>query len=336
MPQPYNSPGFSGPVFSRRAFLKTSALAGLGCSFIPRVNASDPTLKPPQFLKEWGKKGTGPGEFNSPIGIAINQADEIFITEARNNRVQKFTADGKWLATFPVAAFPGGIAVDRAGHVYIAPLMLGKICVYDAKGKLIREWGKIGKGDGELDQPGGIVLGPDSNVYVADQINRRVQKFSRLGKFLGKWGEYGTKPGQFGGNIPRPQRVGGPHFLAFDGKGHIYTTEASVGRIQKFATDGKFLLAWGNNGTEPGGFGGRPKNLPGPIALCFDKQERVWVSATNNRVQQFTADGKFLRGFGGAGNQPGQFHIPHGLAINSRGHLFVVDAQNHRLQKFAV
>jgi DNA-binding beta-propeller fold protein YncE len=319
---------------TRRDFLRMGGLAL--ASFLPSgaMGAAEPELKPPRFVLEWGKKGSGNGEFHSPIGIAITRADEVLITEFHNNRVQKFTGDGKFLATFPVAAMPGGIAVDKDGNIYVALLMLGKICVYSAAGKPIREWGKIGSGDEELDQPGGIAIGVDSSIYVADQINRRVQRFSREGKFLSKWGDYGTKPGQFGGNIPRPQRVGGPHFLAFDSKGDIYTTEASVGRVQKFTADGKFLLAWGDNGTGPGGFGGRPKNLPGPIGICVDKEDRVWVSATNNRVQQFTDRGKFLRGFGEKGTQPTQFQTPHALATDSRGYLYVVDAQNHRIQKF--
>src|SRR5581483_1758124 len=110
--------------------------------------------------------------------------------------------------------------------------------------------------------------------------------------------------------------------------GNAYTTEASVGRVQKFTADGKYLLSWGDNGTGPGGFGGRPKNLPGPIAICIDRQGRVWVSSTGHRVQCFTPEGRFLIGMGGQGSAPGQFVTPHGLAVDRRGDLYVVDTQN--------
>src|SRR3954453_633766 len=52
----------------------------------------------PRFLGEWGKKGSEPGEFHFPIGIAINADDEVFVTDFYNARVQKFSVDGKLLA----------------------------------------------------------------------------------------------------------------------------------------------------------------------------------------------------------------------------------------------
>ncbi len=299
------------------------------------AGAKDPPIK---FLLTWGKMGKEAGELHSPIGIAINAKDEIFVTEFKNNRVQKFSTEGKALLHFAVEKMPGGIAVDKAGGIYVAPMMSHKICVYDETGKLLREWGKEGKGDGEFDQPGGIAIAKDGTVYVADQVNRRVQRFTPTGKFLGKWGEYGTKPGQFDGLDGIKNRTGGPHFLAFDRQGNLFTTEGKIGRVQKFTPEDKPLLAFGSNSTEPGGFGGRPKNLPGPIGIVVDRWDRIWVSATNNRVQCFAPEGKYLFGFESLepGDKPGQFHTPHALAFDSHDNLYVVDAQNQRVQKFAV
>src|SRR5947199_367123 len=117
-------------------------------------------------------------------------------------------------------------------------------------GKLVRAWGKRGKGDGEFHQPGGIVLRPDGTLYVTDQCNHRVQKFTREGKFLGKWGAYGSKPGQFGAPEPAGSRFGGPHFLTQDSKGRLYTTEGARGRVQQLSAEGQPLLAWGDKGNQ--------------------------------------------------------------------------------------
>ena len=316
------------------------ALMAITCGLLWPVGlpAAEPKPGPIQFVLQCGKLGAAAGEFHSPIGIAINAKDEIFVSEFKNNRVQKFSTEGKFLSQFPVENMPGGIAVDGQGRIYVAPMMSHKICVYNEAGKLVRSWGKQGKGDGEFDQPGGIAIGKEGTIYVADQVNRRVQRFTPEGKFLGKWGEYGSKPGQFDGVENIKSRTGGPNFVALDRAGNVYTTEAKLGRIQKFTAEGKPLLAFGSNSTDPGGFGGRPKNLPGPIAIAIDRWDRIWVSSTNNRVQCFSPEGKYLFGFESlqAGDKPGQFHTPHGLAFDSRDHLYVVDAQNQRIQKFAV
>lgn len=306
---------------------------------------------PPKFLLEWGKQGSNPGEMHFPIGIAINSRDEVFVADFYNDRVQRFNTDGKFLSSFATLPHPGAIALDGDGNILISHFGIAKqneerkpdrITVNSPEGKLLRTWGKSGTGDGEFDMPGGIAIAKDGKIYVADQTNRRVQVFNSQGKLLLKWGEYGVKPGQFGGNVSPKSRTGGPQFVALDSKGIVYTTEGSLGRIQKFTPEGKFLLAWGDNEMKPGSFGGafsgfkdRKAVLQGPIAILIDKEDRIWVSAVNGRIQQFSTEGKYLRGFGEPGTKPGQFYAPHAMALDSRGNLYVVDAFNHRIQKFA-
>jgi sugar lactone lactonase YvrE len=77
--------------------------------------------------------------------------------------------------------------------------------------------------------------------------------------------------------------------------------------------------------------------MHGPIGICCDRHDRLWISTAGGRIQQFTSDGRYLRGFGEhQGTEPGQFLAPHGLAVDSHGSLYVVDAYNHRIQKFDV
>ena len=149
------------------------------------------------------------------------------------------------------------------------------------------------------------------------------------------WGKYGVKPGEFGGNSSPRGRVGGPHFLAFNSQGDLYTTEASVGRVQKFTPDGAFQLAWGDNEVGPGHFGGGT-GLLGPIAIAVDFKDRVWVTSTNHYIQEFSEEGHFVRRVGGEGSEPGQFKLPHGLTFDSQHHLYVADARNSRIQKLAI
>lgn len=296
----------------------------------------------------WGKKGDKPGEFHSPISIAIDRRDVVYVTDLNNARLQRFTTEGEYLGGFDLpldkpprkSCIVGGMAVDRDGNAYLALMNQDKVQVYDESGKLLREWGKRGAGDGELRQPGGIVLAPGGTVYVADQGNHRVQVFETDGRFRAHWGEHGSGPGQFGGNETKGSRFGGPHFLARDSKGRLYTTEGTMGRVQQFSAEGKPLRVWGDKGDQPGGFGslktGFSKATFGPIGVFVDGKDRVWVSSLNDRVQAFTTRGGFLLGLGGTGDTPGRFARPHGMAVDSKGHLYVADAGNQRIQKFEI
>lgn len=299
----------------------------------------------PRFVKVWGEQGNADGQFDFCIGSAIyDQA--LYVTDHYNHRVQKFDFDGRHLATIPVAPYPGGIAVDKEGTIYVSHFpgsgrskerLTDRITVHDADGKFLREFGKTGKGDGEFDFAGGLAIGPDDNIYLADQTNRRVMVFTKEGKYVAKFGEYGTGPGQFGGTSNPKSRVGGPQMLAFDRDGSLYTTEGLVCRVQKLTKEGKPLLQWGNTKDEPGNFGGKFAGgyLEGPIGIAVDADNKIWVVSLSGRIQQFDTAGKYLGGYhGGQGKEPGQFSAPHGIAISAAGELFVVDSYNHRIQKF--
>ena len=289
---------------------------------------------------EWGKYGSKEGQFDACVGITIGKNDEVYTAEFRNERVQRFTSEGQFLGSFSVQPHAGGLAVDGEGNVYVAHWNSNKIGAYSPDGKLLREWGKKGTADGEFQLPGSIGLGPDGLLYVPDQGNSRVQKFTREGKFVAKWGSLGKEPGQFGGGLAPGGRFAGPQFVAFDREGNVYTTDAAMDRVQKFTADGKLLAHWGDERAEPGGFGPPPANkdgspgMGGPISLCVDAENRVWVSSTNNRVQLFTNNGEYLCGLGGEGTEAGRFDLPHGIAMDSRGCLYVADTMNHRIQKF--
>lgn len=309
----------------------------------PSLAGDAPALK---FLLTWGKAGSQPGEFHSPIGIAIGPKDEVFVTDLNNSRMQRFDAEGKWIGGFDLprdvpermSCMAGGICLDDEGLIYLSFMIQHKIAVFDTTGRLVREWGRKGAEPGELNGPGGLRFARDGTLFVADQNNHRVQRFTKEGKFLGTWGSHGAEPGQFGGPEAVGSRFAGPHFLGLDSRNRLYTTEGALGRVQQLSLEGKPLLAWGNKGTQPGGFGekrlGGMENTMGPVAVFVDREDRVWVSSLNHRVQAFTPEGKFLYGIAERGGEPGQLDYPHGMAQDSRGHFYVADSGNQRIQKF--
>ncbi|MBS0202015.1 MAG: NHL repeat-containing protein [Planctomycetes bacterium] len=310
------------------------------------TSAADPVS--PKFLLEWGKKGDAPGEFYSPIGLAFNSKDELFVTDLNNARVQKFSTDGKHLGGFDLprdkperkSTIIGGIAIDDADLIYLTYMNQNRVVVYRDSGEVVREWGTKGAGDGEFSQPGGILFPRKGILLICDQCNHRVQKFTSDGKYLGQWGGYRAEAGQFDGLGAKGSRFGGPHFLAQDSQGRLYTTEGIQGRVQQFTADGMFLAKWGDKGDEPGGFGAYQfSNFPqsfGPIGIAIDSQDRVLVSSLNDRVQFFETSGKYLFGITGTGLEGGDLLHPHGMAFDRNGHLYICDAGNQRIVKFKI
>ena len=90
----------------------------------------------------------------------------------------------------------------------------------------IKEWGSVGKDNGQFDCPAGIAVDSSGNfVYVVDTYNHRIQKFDSNGKFITKWGSKGIGDGQFRN----------PEDIAVDSSGNfVYVTNQDDHRIQKF------------------------------------------------------------------------------------------------------
>src|SRR5438067_11809777 len=138
-------------MIHRRDFIRRSVLGFGGLSLAGPGRTAQPAA--PRFLRQWGSKGSEPGEFHFPIGIAINAADEVFVTDFYNERVQKFNADGKLLAVSEVLTGCGGIATGRNGYLYVSHFPRGKatdarkderITDYERCRKLFKERGEGG------------------------------------------------------------------------------------------------------------------------------------------------------------------------------------------------
>jgi DNA-binding beta-propeller fold protein YncE len=157
------------------------------------------------LLARWDTNGTGPGEFYGPMGVAVSAADELFVTERGNARVQKLTLDGTPLAEWGSRGTgpgqfgdPEGIALGPDGLVYVTDAQNQTIQVFTTSGSFVRQWGgELGAGPGQFHGVRGVALDSGGNVYVADTGNHRIQTFDRFGKFQDEWGGYGSGPGQF-------------------------------------------------------------------------------------------------------------------------------------------
>ena len=160
------------------------------------------------------------------------------------------------------------------------------------------------------------------NVYVADMANNRIQVFGPDGKALRTIGSAGSGEGQF-------QE---PRGIAVDSQGNLYVADTWNARVQKFDPSGKFLKSWGTgndigngrfalttDGTEAGN-AAAPLGFYGPRAIAVDERGNVYIADTGNkRIVVTDSEGKFLYQWGHAGNEPGAFNEPIGIARRRTG-----------------
>ena len=167
-----------------------------------------------------------------------------------------------------------------------------------------------------LSRPIGTAIDANGHVLIADAHNR-VLELDSTGGYVRTIGAGGSDPGYF--DTPRG--------IAFDTNGNIYVADAGNNRIQKFASNGQFLLQWGATGPAPA-------NLSLPFCVTV-RTGVVFVCDTNrNKMKRFSTSGVFQGEWGASGDGPGEFDQPVDIAFDSDGYAYVADLGNNRVQKF--
>lgn len=125
-----------------------------------------------KFVKDWGKKGKGPSEFNIPHVVFLDEGKRVLVGDRENLRVQIFDRAGKLLDEWKDTGAPYGLALYK-DRVYLADGRKGTIRVLDNKGKLLTRWEA---GDGKI-TPHWIHVDRQGAVYVGFVSGNKVQKW---------------------------------------------------------------------------------------------------------------------------------------------------------------
>jgi NHL repeat-containing protein len=184
----------------------------------------------------------------------------------------------------------------------------------------------------------GAEPGPDGNIYVvhrcfenscAGRAEPPILKFDPSGRLLASWGS--------GAYIF-------PHGLHVDEQGNVWVTDAQGKdgkghQLFKYDGNGKLLMTIGVAGAQGAG-GSDSEKLFQPTDVVTAANGEIFISEGHviggpiNRLSKWTKDGRFIKAFGKSGHGPGEFDVPHALALDSRGRLFVADRNNNRIQIF--
>lgn len=224
-----------------------------------------------KFLHSWGDN-----HIKSAHGLRIDPDGNVWVTDIGNHLVMKFDPEGKLLLSLGKKGDAGNkpdqfdrptdVAVTPTGEFYVTDgYGNSRVLKFTREGKLLKQWGTKGKGDGQFDLPHAVCLDAKGRVYVGDRENNRVQVFDADGKFLEQWTESGAPYGLF---------LAGERLFVADGR---------AGWVRILGADGKPLGRWGTKGTAAGQF-----QLP--HMLCVDSHGDVYVAeVTNKRIQKFSA-----------------------------------------------
>lgn len=280
----------------------------------------------------FGSSGSAEGQLTMPRGLAVAADGSVYVADANNHRIQKFSADGAFLLSWgsyataeggnaPGGTFnePWGVAVAPDGSVYVADTWNHRIQKFTRDGKFLTMWGVPGLAE-EPDRfwgPRGIAVDREGTVYVTDTGNNRVVIFDENGNYQQQFGRSGINPGEF------DEPVG----IAVDGNGRVYVADTWNQRIQVFEPAGKegysVLRSWDVHGW----FGQSINNKP---FLALDAENHIFVTDPDGfRVLEFDQMGNFLRGWGEVSSGIDGFGVPSGIAVAGDERVWVSDAENN-------
>ncbi|HET9234794.1 MAG TPA: 6-bladed beta-propeller [Candidatus Eisenbacteria bacterium] len=298
------------------------------------ISAGASAETPPVFERKWGTHeglpGSEPGFLWNAGGLAANASNQIFVADNQNQRVQKFSALGTPLASWPAGmpppsgsgdgqlAQPAGVDLDASGNVYVADSGNHRIQKFSSGGIFIAKWGTQGSGNGQFRFPLDVTVDEDGFIYVADTDNYRVQKLSASGSFVTSWGDSGSGTGQF----RQPVAIDVDPV-----SGDVFVSDLFRRNVQRFHADGTFVEIFVPTGSGPG-------QTNGPWGLEFDPSGNLYlVDRGGSRVEKFNNSGTLLSQWGGDGQGDGQFRSPQGITVAADGSVYVSDIY-HGIQRF--
>lgn len=264
--------------------------------------------------------GSIPGMLIKPCGLAVNERNEIIVTDTGNDRVQILRNDGSCVREFGNAKkaliFPAGVALDRYGNIFVVDCNDHRVNVFNGQGTFLCEFGSKGNLDHQLNNPHGVSVDSDGNIMVADSGNKQVKIFSPTGQFVDKFGgeDLFVKPYDVVNNDK--------HIFVLDRGDH------SIKVFSKVGCKSNFLYKIGREGEGDGEF-------REPWSLSFNNVGHLMVCDSDNyRIQLFEPGGNFVAKFGTKGNGKGEFKKPIKAAVLRDGKIVVSDFHNHTIQVF--
>lgn len=263
--------------------------------------------------------------FEDPSSLAVDERSGlVYVADTKSGAVDGFSLQGiakLQYGTKDGLKAPIGLAVDRAGNLYVSENDGGSIKVIDSRRQVTTvEIPADDSAGGDPPKPGRMTFDQDGNLYIVDRANCRILVFDKQRKFKRRFGAVGDKRGEF----KLPQDV------AVDRQGRIYVTDAIGTPVQVFDSKGGYLYGFGDRGE-----GTQSLSFPGGVFV--DRHDQVWVvDKTQHCLKVFDRLGMFLRTFGTYGQGQGSFFYPIDASVDDLGQVYILESGARRLQVFSL
>jgi len=301
-------------------------------------------------------------QLDQPIAVAVDASGNIFIADQHNNRIRMvnaagiittvtggtpgFSGDGGPAASAQISN-PGGVAVDRAGNLFIADIGNSRIRVVNPAGIIgtLAGNGTVGfSGDGgpatsaQFVVPLDVSVDAAGNLFIADQGNYRIREVNAAGVIDSRAGTSDDgRPASFA-------QFFFPNTVAADGAGNVFVADTDMHRIRKINPAGIMTNFAGNGSAGFSGDGGPAASaqLYYPAAITLDAAGNLYIADTRNeRVRKVTPDGIITTIAGSIGRPLGdggpavQARVtePDGVAVDQNGNVFIAEAAGNRIRR---
>src|ERR1700739_274021 len=320
-----------------------------------------------------GDNGTAAAaSLSDPFGVAADTVGNLYIADTSNHRVRRidtsgiittvagngaegFSGDGG-PATDATLNTPIGVAVDRAGNLYIADAFNNRIRKVNVTGVITTV---AGNGDARfsgdhaaatnasLGAPFGVAVDAVGNLYIADTSNHRIRKVDAFGMITTVAGK-GTEGFSGDGGPARQARLNFPTGVTVDRAGKLFITDQSNNRIREVSTAGVITTVVGNGdaGFSVDHAAATRASLNQPVGTAVDAADALYIADTSNhRIRKVSADGMVttvagdgIGGFSGDGSAAtkASLNSPGGVAVDAAGNIYIADSYNNRVRKLSV
>jgi sugar lactone lactonase YvrE len=192
-----------------------------------------------RFLTAWGEKGSGNGQFEGALDVAVDGQGRVYVVDAGRGdipdeapAIQIFDAEGRFLAAWGEHGSgegqlidPSGLAIDANGDVWVADFGNNRVQQFSPDGMFLTAWGESGSKAGQFFNLTDVAIDAHGRIWVSDWRNGRVQVFEPDGMFVAVWGNEGKLS---------ERRMRGPNSLVLDGAGSVYVADIDNDSVQKY------------------------------------------------------------------------------------------------------